>query len=154
MLITKPRAEKKVAQRLQALGVTVYAPIRKERRQWSDRVKTIEVPLLPSMVLVQIEETDRHIVFEVSGVVQYLFYQGQPAKVRDVEVNILKSIEVKGTNVLSVRQLEKGDDIQLKHFGTEPLDAVVSKVNDEKCWLVLKDLGYVVVLPIEDMPAA
>ena len=85
---------------------------------------------------------------------QYLFYQGQAAKVRDVEVNILKSIEAKGSNVLSVRQLEKGDDIQIKHLGTEPLDAVVSKVNEDKCWLVLKDLGYVVVLPIEDMPAA
>ena len=153
VLLVKPRAEKKVRYRLHALGITVYAPMRKERRQWSDRIKTIEAPLLPSMVLVQVDEKDRHVVFEVSGVVQYLFYQGQPAIVRDGEVNILKSIETKGSKVLGVHQLEKGDDIQLKHLGTEPLDAVVSKVNDDKCWLVLKDIGYVVVLPIEEMPA-
>jgi len=43
-------------------------------KQWSDRKKKTETPLIPSYVFVNIEEKNRNDVFEVPGVVRYLFW--------------------------------------------------------------------------------
>ena len=56
VLYTKPRFEKKVEEGLLSLGIEVYCPTRKEIRIWSDRKKRVDVPVLPSMVLVKLDE--------------------------------------------------------------------------------------------------
>ena len=56
VLVTKPRAELKVKDRLEKIGISVCCPTVVEKRQWSDRVKKVVVPLLPSMVLVFLKE--------------------------------------------------------------------------------------------------
>ena len=50
---TRYQQERLVCDRLAALGIEYYAPFRTEQRQWSDRVKTIEVPLIPSLVFLR-----------------------------------------------------------------------------------------------------
>ena len=45
--------ERRVASALQAAGEEYYLPVRKERRKWSDRVKTVEVLLLKGMVFIR-----------------------------------------------------------------------------------------------------
>lgn len=50
---TRYQQERLVCERLAELGIEYYAPFRKEQRQWSDRVKTIEVPLIPSLVFLR-----------------------------------------------------------------------------------------------------
>ena len=42
VLYTKPRHEKKVAERLSEAGYTTYCPLYKVSRQWSDRTKVVE----------------------------------------------------------------------------------------------------------------
>ena len=56
VLYTKPRNEKKVAERLSGAGYTVYCPLQKVRRQWSDRVKVVEEPLFKGYLFIKIEE--------------------------------------------------------------------------------------------------
>ncbi|MEP2237757.1 MAG: transcription termination/antitermination NusG family protein [Maribacter sp.] len=65
VLYVKPKNEKKVAERLSAHQVDVYCPMIKEVKQWSDRKKTIEVPLFSSYVFVNISECERQKVFDV-----------------------------------------------------------------------------------------
>ena len=103
VVVTRPRAELKVKDRLKAIGVEVCCPTRVEKRQWSDRVKKVEVPLLPSMVLVFLEVKDRELIFSVPGVVRYLFYLGKPAVVPKKEVDALNEIEKKGVHVVGVK---------------------------------------------------
>lgn len=146
VIITKPKAERKVAERLERLGITSYCPVRKERRQWSDRVKTVVVPLLPSMVLVQIEDKVRHGVFDIPGVLKYLYYLGEAAKVRAEEVAVLKDIEANGSAVLEIKSIAPGDVVELPYLGSLPQKGIVKQVSGDRCWVVLQELGYVVVV--------
>ena len=66
VLYTKPRNEKKVAERLSGAGYTVYCPLQKVRRQWSDRVKVVEEPLFKGYLFIKIEEKKRDEVFILS----------------------------------------------------------------------------------------
>lgn len=45
-------SERKVAQKLRALGIESYVPAKTESRQWSDRVKKIAIILIPMIVFV------------------------------------------------------------------------------------------------------
>jgi len=82
----------KVAERLEKIGVAAYCPARMEMRQRSDRKEKICVPLLPSIVLVNIDEREKSKVFDVQGVVRYLYWLEQPAKVSVDEVLTLKEV--------------------------------------------------------------
>ena len=50
----KSKFEKVVAQTLAGRGYDQFLPLASSRRQWSDRVKTLEAPLIPGHVLFRI----------------------------------------------------------------------------------------------------
>lgn len=146
VLITKPKAEKKAASQLSQMGIEAFCPVRKEVRQWSDRKKKIEVPLLPSMVLVNLDDMDRSKVFAVTGVKRYLFWLGKPAVVRQDEITALKTMQDQAYKSLSVEHLKVGSNINLKEFGFQQEKGTVKYVSGQQCWVVLESLGYVIKL--------
>ena len=89
-IYTKPRNEKKVADKLEAIGIESYCPTITSIKQWSDRKKKVTSPVLPSYVFVKITEPRRNEVFDVSGVVRYVFWLGKPAVIREEEIKLLK----------------------------------------------------------------
>ena len=90
VIYTKPNHELKVAEGMSSIGIQAYCPTFTQIKQYSDRKKKIEKPLLPSYVLVQLSEEDRPKVFSIPGVVRYLFWLGKPAVVREEEIDLLK----------------------------------------------------------------
>ncbi len=96
VIYVSSRAEKKVAERLQEKGIECYVPMKKELKQWSDRKKMIESPLINGYVFVRPHALQRDQVLQHQGVLNYVRYNGGDALVRDIEIEALKSIEVKG----------------------------------------------------------
>ena len=90
VVYTKPRHELKVIDHLSILGVESYTPTKIEVRKWSDRKKKVTVCLLPSTVLVCLEEKEVSKVFEVPAVRRYLFVHGERARVTNDEVLAMK----------------------------------------------------------------
>lgn len=148
VLITKPKSEIKVANRLVELGFEVCCPTRIEVRQWSDRKKKVVVPLLPSMVLVQCDEKKRAEVFAVQGAVRYLFWLGKPAIVPENEVDLLMEMANQKEQVLATEKINIGQEIDLKPFGITAEKGTVKYISGNQCWVVLHSLGYVVKLKI------
>lgn len=114
VLYTKSRNEKIVAEKLRAMAIEVYCPIIKRKRQWSDRIKTVEEPLFSSYCFVRLNEHERQVVFAVPGVVRYLFWQSKPAIVRDSEIDTIKAMlnEV-DHNLIQVKPLMPGDQLAI-----------------------------------------
>ena len=149
VLLTKPKQELKIATRLIQDGFEVCCPTRIEVRQWSDRKKKVTVPLLPSMILINIQEKDRSKVFTVPGAIRYLFWLGEPAVVPAKEVELLKEIAEQKQQVLSTEKIGIGQEIDLKAFGLSAKKGTVKYVSGNQCWVVLHNLGYIVKLKIE-----
>ena len=149
VLITKPKHELKVAARLQEYGYEVCCPTRVEVRQWSDRKKKVTVPLLPSMILINIAEKDRAQVFMVPGALRYLFWLGEPAIVPENEVDVLKEIASQKQQVISTEKIAVGQEIDLKEFGLSAEKGTVKYISGNQCWVVLHNLGYVIKLKIK-----
>jgi len=80
-IYTRPRAEKQVYQRLTESGVETYLPMQKTIRQWSDRKKIVEKPLLSSYLFVKTKPKSFPVVYKVFGVVKFVSFEGQPVPI-------------------------------------------------------------------------
>jgi len=74
VIYTKPRQEKKLAQRLIQAGYEVYLPTQRLKKRWSDRWKWVEMPLIPSHLFIQIAPQEREAVYYFPGFVRFLFW--------------------------------------------------------------------------------
>lgn len=148
VLHTKPRSEKKVEDKLLSLGINAYCPTRSEIRFWSDRKKRIEVPVLPSMVLVNIDAKDINKVFEVPSVVRYMFWLGKRAIVRQSEIDILKKYLDGNYDFINSKLLDikVGDNFSVSSFNDEK--GIVNKISNNNIWIYLKSIGYSIKLKL------
>ena len=140
VIYTKPRTEIKVSQRLSVLGIENYTPTRMEIRQWSDRKKKIAVALLPSMVLVNLNEKEVNKVFEVAGVVRYLFENQKRAEVSNEEVLAMKYY-LNNSYHSNKEELAVGETVKVPLLEEE---ATVIAVKGKNCFAQLKKLGAIV----------
>lgn len=144
VVYTKPKWEKKVADKLNQLGIECYCPLITHIKQWSDRKKKIEMPLFNSYVFVRSEDLDRNLVFQVAGVVRYLFWLGKPAIVKDQEIEIIKtSLKAPNLDDVSVSSIQVGDKIKLESGVFSNQNAIVQEVSNSYYTLVLESLGCI-----------
>jgi transcription antitermination factor NusG len=87
---TRPRWEKKVASLLQEKGIENYCPINKVTRQWSDRKKVVLEPVFKGYVFVRLEEKKKWQVKEVNGILNFVYWLGKPAVIRDEEIDVIR----------------------------------------------------------------
>jgi len=142
VIYTKSRNEKKVAERLEQDGFEAYCPIVRIMRQWSDRKKKVSVPMFSSYVFVRVTERERLEVVKVAGVMNFIFWRGKPAIVRDEEIVAVRHIEEKGHNVeVSALQVEKGQLITIPSGPFKGQKGVVDKVDKKTILIYLEQLG-------------
>lgn len=144
VVYTKPKWEKKVADKLNQLGIECYCPLVTQIKQWSDRKKKVETPLFNSYVFVQLSDSERNSVFQVAGVVRYLFWLGKPAIVKDEEIEVIKtSLKAPNLSEVSVSTIQVGDKIKLETGVFSNQSAIVQEISNNYYILVLEALGCV-----------
>lgn len=112
-LYTKPRWEKKIHKIMAQKGIESYCPLNKVRRKWSDRIKTVEEPLFKSYIFAHIGESEKTEVRFVDGVLNFVYWNGKPAIVRDEEI-----IEIK-------KFLNEYEDVEVRNIEVKPADQVL-----------------------------
>lgn len=80
--------EKKVADRLSAMGIECYLPIQSEIRQWSDRRKKVERLVIPMMIFVHVTPQERPLPLTLQAVSRYMVLRGErhPAVIPDAQM--------------------------------------------------------------------
>jgi transcriptional antiterminator RfaH len=146
ILYTKPQQELKVAERLEKLGLEVYCPYMEEVRQWSDRKRKIIVPLLKSYVFVRLLEKERSRVFDIPGVVRYLYWLGKPAVAYDHEITILKeSLSLPYLNI-KIEDFTRGKQMVIPSGPFKESVGTITKVSPKYVTVALEQLGFLVTL--------
>lgn len=114
-IFTKPRAEKKVYQRMQDSDIEAFLPLIKTIRQWSDRKKTVEVPLISSYIFVNLPEKELYRTLPIQGTVNVLKHLGKPAKIRESEIENLRILCGNSENhtISNCISVSNGDDVEV-----------------------------------------
>lgn len=86
---TEPRAEKKVAERIAAMGLPSWLPTVTERRRWSDRWKDVILPLFPGYLFARVN-AEWYRLLQTPGVLTVIKEGGRPALLTDDFVDRLR----------------------------------------------------------------
>jgi len=146
VLYTKPRNEKKVFDRLLKQGIEVYCPCQKTLKQWSDRKKWVEEPLFKSYIFVKSPSgaLEERAILETPGVVRFLYWLGEPACVKQKEIEAIQKFlgEHESVEVIS---FEPGSKLKIKDGALKGMEGVVDYQTEKKVVLRVEKLGMSLV---------
>lgn len=113
---TKSRHEKKVANFLSEKGIENFLPLQKTLKQWSDRKKWVEEPLIRSYIFVNISNDKEYLeVLKTDGAVCFITFSGKPAAIPDFQINNLKlMLKAEVDYEMSNQDFQIGDPVMVE----------------------------------------
>jgi len=92
VIYTRSRAEKKVQVELSIKEIENFLPMQKRLRQWKDRKKWVETPLMSGYCFVNITRKEYDSVLQTNNVVGYVRFDGKAAVVPENQIDSLKKM--------------------------------------------------------------
>jgi transcription antitermination factor NusG len=149
-IYTRPRWEKKVNSLLEGKGIESYCPLNKVRRKWSDRIKTIEEPLFKSYVFVKIEDEVRTNVRMTDGVINFVYWNGKPAIIKEKEVQTIKRFLDEYENVeLVIMNLRPVQRVKVIAGPLMDQEGKIIEIKNKVAKVAIDSLGYILVADID-----
>ena len=147
---TKPRHEKKVADRLQAKGIHVYCPVQTVLKQWSDRKKKVTEPVFRSYVFLQCEEAEELRVLQTQGVVSFVRYLRKVATIREQEIEKIRDFlgDYENIEIEAIEGWQVGDSARIQEGGMKGLYGELVEIKGHKARLILNEMGIQLVAEI------
>lgn len=141
-MYTRPRWEKKVASVLLQKGIENYCPLNKILKQWSDRKKMVYEPLFKGYVFVRVDEQHKWELKQIDGIINFVYWLGQPAKVRDNEINIIKKFlqEFEDVQVID-RQLDVNSKVAVRQGILMDYQGIIIEVLGNKARVRIDSMG-------------
>jgi transcription antitermination factor NusG len=147
---TKPRWEKKVHRLLTEQQLESYCPLNKVYRKWSDRIKIVEEPLFKSYIFVRIKEEDKTAVRMTDGVVNFVYWLGKPAQIRNSEIETIKRFLKEYDEVEAIPlELEPNSKVRISRGVLMDREAIVKRVRRNRVEVVIESLGYALVANVD-----
>lgn len=92
VVYTRSRAEKRVYDELVIKDIECFLPLQKKLRQWKDRKKWVETPLIPGYCFVRISRFEYDNVLQTNNVVCYITFEGKAAVIPDDQIKHMQTM--------------------------------------------------------------
>ena len=96
---TFPKSEFVVKKEFEKANFEVFLPLRKVKRQWSDRVKIIDVPLFPNYIFIRSISEDIYNIIRHPKIIKYVAFEGRPASLKDEEILLMRKFTNNNNNI-------------------------------------------------------
>ncbi|MCF8222787.1 MAG: UpxY family transcription antiterminator [Bacteroidales bacterium] len=118
--------------RLQSEGYEAYLPLVKTLRQWSDRKKWVEVPLLNSYVFVLTHPEYLRDIITLEGAARYISFEGKPAAIPEKQIDNLRLLVNSEANIeVTGERLLPGDPVEVTHGSLRGLCGELIKLGNK-----------------------
>lgn len=141
VVYTIPRWEKKVAANLTEMGFENYCPLNRVLHKWSDRKKIVYEPLIKGYVFVKVTEAAKWDVKKVSGIINFVYWLGKPARVKEEEIITIKKFLQDFDEVTVSEPLRKEDKVVVKQGVMMDYKGVVVEVLGNRVKVAINSLG-------------
>lgn len=152
-IYTRPRNEKKVFDSLIKKGVEAYVPLRTEIKQWSDRRKKVEIPIISSYVFIKIDYIkEREIIFTTQGFITFVNdNKHNPIIIPESEIDTMRraidsSLSIEVNNNL----LTKGKKVKINTGPLKDIEGIITDITKHKINILLTSIGITLVTDISD----
>ena len=141
--LVQMNCEKKVASKLDKLGITNYVPIQKEVHQWSDRKKIIDRIVIPMVVFVHLTPNEEDEFRKLPFILKFITYPGSEelaTPIPDEQIVNLRALLEKATNKVCFESItiRNGDKVKVVSGPLEGMHGLVINENAGATYLVLQ----------------
>jgi len=130
-LRVRPNYEKPVAAALRGKGFQEFLPLVRSRRQWSDRVKVMDLPLFPGYLFCRLNLEERMPLLTTPGFLYLVGVGKNPEPVDQSEIEAIQSVLRSGLPVTPWPSLMVGQRVRLKHGPLRGLEGVLTKIANQ-----------------------
>jgi len=103
-----------VASNLHIKGYEAFLPTFKKKRNWSDRIKTVDLPLFPGYLFCRLDATKRLPILMMPGVNCIVGMGGVPVPIDPAEVEAIRTIVSSGLNYEPHPYVSVGQKVRIK----------------------------------------
>lgn len=137
-LHTRPRHEKVVTQRLAERGVTTFLPVITEVRRWSDRKKSVELPLFSCYVFARFvpQRAERLQVLRVDGVLGLVGARGEGASIPESEISAVRALMEHSLPWSEHPFLEIGQRVRIRSGALDGMEGILVGRSGERSLVI------------------
>lgn len=149
--LVQMNCEKKVAAKLNKMGIANYVPIQKEEHQWSDRKKRIDRVVIPMVVFVRLAKDEEDEFRKLSFILKFIPILVQRSWRLQYLMNKSKNLKFLLHNADAkdsiIENLKVGDKVRLVRGPMRGLEGELSHIEENKPILAIRidGLGYACV---------
>ncbi|MFY9152944.1 MAG: UpxY family transcription antiterminator [Prolixibacteraceae bacterium] len=147
----KSRAEKKAQAELQYKEIESFLPLQRKLRQWSDRKKWVEIPLISGYLFVRISRKEYDFVLQSNFIVSYVRFEGTAAVIPEKQIDFLKLMLKQASVDIEITQgsFEPGQNIEVISGPLIGLQGKLVRIKGKnKLAVELEQLGYSALVEI------
>lgn len=122
--------ERNVSTVLDHKGVEQFLPTYRSRRVWTDRVKTLDLPLFPGYLFCRIPMEERNRVITVDGVVGIVGAGRQPIPVSNAEIDAIRTLIQSQLPAQPWPFLKVGETVRINHGSLSGLEGILVRVKN------------------------
>jgi len=139
---TYPRHEKRVVAALSEKGIKTFLPLLSESHRWSDRRRTVEVPLFPTYVFIQTADTraTRISILRATGVIRFLGTRGVGTAIPDEQIESVRIILEHGIRLMPFPFLNVGQRVRIRGGSLEGVRGILLGRNGDQSLIVSVEL--------------
>jgi transcription antitermination factor NusG len=127
---TKSRFEKTTAAGLRGKGLEEFLPLYTVKNRWSDRVKTVELPLFTGYVFCRLDAEHRLPVLTTPGVVEIVGMGGVPSPIPEHEIAAIQTISKAGVPVAPWPFLREGQRIRIERGALKDVEGILVAIKN------------------------
>jgi transcription termination/antitermination protein NusG len=139
-LQVRPRFERIAASNLTNRGYEGFLPVYKSRRFWSDRTKTLELPLFPGYIFCRFNAEKRLAVLLAPGVLSIVGIGKIPVAVSEEEIRAIQTITASRLEYGPWRDVCAGQRVRVERGSLAGLEGTIVQIKS--------DLRLIVALPL------
>jgi transcription antitermination factor NusG len=129
-LQVKPQHECAVQRGLEIKGFEVYLPIYRGVHRWSDRLKSLDLPLFPGYVFCRFDRSRRTPILATPGVRRVVAFGDSPEPVPDEELEVVRRMLASGLPVEPWDHLKVGQRVRIEYGALAGVEGVLMQMRD------------------------
>src|SRR5437868_481336 len=151
IVYTKPHCEKKVAALLAKRKIENICPLNSKKIKSFRRSKILQEPLFKSYVFVYISLDEITLIKQTDGVINILYWMGEPAVIKQDEIQAIKDFTNDHQNIeLERTHVDMYEAAKVIDGPSYSMEGNVFAVKNKTFKVSLPSIGYIMVAKMDD----
>jgi transcription antitermination factor NusG len=148
---TRYRFERKIAAQLQSKGVETFLPALRETHRWSDRQKTVSLPLFPGYLFVRPHPSPRSrmSVLRTEGVIGFVSQHGEASPVPSQQIDDLRRLLAHKAPCALRAFLRAGQRVRIRGGCLDGLEGILAESSQKTLVISIECIQRSLAITIE-----